>query len=111
MKKFNGASPEPIDASLCADRRDGDAVTALAEAPRTPFSCCRRVLGGLDAMLEAGVDGQYTLVFASSSDDESSLEPESEEGSDSSSGSEESELSGPEESEDEDESLGGSDLL
>ena len=111
MKKLSGACPEPVEASFWTERRGGNAVIRLAEAPRTPISFFPRVLRGLDPMLEAGLVGRYTLAFASSSDDESSLELESEDESDSSSDSDESELSDPEESEDGDESLGVSDLL
>lgn len=111
MKKLTGACPDPTDTLVCADRRDGEAVPGLAEAVRTSASFCLRVWAGLDQMLEAGVDGRYTLALASSPDDDPSLELVSEEESDSSSDSEESELSGPEESEDEDESLGGFDEL
>lgn len=107
MTKSSGVCPDPSDALLCVDRRDGEAVPGLAEAARTSVSFCLRVWAGLDQMLEAGVDGRYTLALASSPEDDPSLELESEEESDSSSDPEESELSDPEESEDEDESLGG----
>lgn len=110
MKKSSGACPEPIDVFFCTERRDGEAVSGLAEADRPPASFLLRVRGELGPMLEAGVDGRYTLALASSPDDDPSLELESEEEPGSSSDSEDSELSDPEESEDEDESFGGFDV-
>lgn len=110
MKKSSGVCPEPISVLLCTNRRDGEAVPGLPEAARPPASPFRRVRGELETTLEAGVGGRCTLAFASSPDDEASLELESEEELGSASDSEESELSDPEESEDENESFGGFDV-
>lgn len=109
MKKFSGTCPEPIDVLSCTKPRDGEVAPRLAEAARTTASFFLRLRGELDPMLEAGVDGRYTLALVSSPDDDPSLELESDEESDSSSDSEESELSDSEESEDEDVSIGGFD--